>query len=1035
MWGCMVLVLFSRDKLVHQALSSLEKSWLEDFSLKEREVLISEAIALASKSTSWATGLKSKVSQKQFLAYSRLYHACLLAKIDIIAKKPFDEYIVLLAQAGLSDLDNHDIALYPQSISYVQLIISSAISNKSNDEIANLTNIIPLKSIMLPYISLKHKDRLITKRKKRFIFKNCFTQRFSEDFLYKLAEMHLIANDRARMFFAISEVITLHALHTRRYDYYYFYNTCLMTLFHDEFYQDVGVTDEQKYDILYNMFKAVKPENLFFHFVVVAYYASLLGNNYFFSVSDQEMAIAALQNMYDTNNYGHFSPEFIKTRLFTALAKGYSNRSVGFVETNRKVAFYFYHQNFDNDHGYHNLATGICCLIDYAEFILQIIDRHPEFLKQAKGIIDILQNDKDINFYEYVKCKHLLLNTHYQLITGTCDNSIEYIDQILTEPLAQNNKALLYAGLLHMYYRVTLNSSHENRIKYAKQTLIYYKLIIAGQPNKNIGRKFGYIALHCHYICGEDQKTIELFHSLRKSIGLATISETSLFCAQTIRKEFGVYYRLLVSSSLILQNPIQALIFLDYFKIDMIYPQSEIFMSFHDPKKREKLLDEIHDKSLNLRQRPHTQHLLSKNQILNLATVGVLEKQGRKNTEYLTNAWSQNQLESFLFNQEAFIFLSVICGEFSTGLLISPILKKITGEMTDFDITDFICYIASFAKDKVLDNTFSVKEEIEMFLSNDAISEFLQSSVFKELFLVEKNQHIVAVQDPLINLLPLALARSADGQNHMIDGASVSYVSSLKELEIIQNNLNESAHYEYDLALIIAKKSGEGDLPYGAIEQQLITAYFTDQKIKIFDASLECFDFTDMLDTLPKCKYWHFIAHGEFVAMDADKSRILLSDTLNLTLSNLTRLHYSACPRAVTLSSCGTAVTNFLEATEENVGFQRMFFVAGASAVLGSVWPVFDEASTLVMAKFYELHISEKTTPAIALQQAQLWLKNSTVQEFIDYLHFFNGLRNNTKNSENTLLIDLISHRECNGEDDLPFSSAAFWGGFTVHGL
>jgi CHAT domain-containing protein len=52
----------------------------------------------------------------------------------------------------------------------------------------------------------------------------------------------------------------------------------------------------------------------------------------------------------------------------------------------------------------------------------------------------------------------------------------------------------------------------------------------------------------------------------------------------------------------------------------------------------------------------------------------------------------------------------------------------------------------------------------------------------------------------------------------------------------------------------------------------------------------------------------------------------------------------------------------------------------GATCVVASLWPVFDDAAFLISKKFYELHLdpsgNERLAPAAALRSAQDWLRH-----------------------------------------------------------
>jgi CHAT domain-containing protein len=83
-------------------------------------------------------------------------------------------------------------------------------------------------------------------------------------------------------------------------------------------------------------------------------------------------------------------------------------------------------------------------------------------------------------------------------------------------------------------------------------------------------------------------------------------------------------------------------------------------------------------------------------------------------------------------------------------------------------------------------------------------------------------------------------------------------------------------------------------------------------------------------------------------------------------------------PRLVVLSACETGLSGTLRNPDEFIGLPSTFMALGASGVLATMWPVEDTATSLVMAKFYELHMGAKLSPPTALRRAQLWLRQAT---------------------------------------------------------
>src|SRR5262249_5100010 len=90
-------------------------------------------------------------------------------------------------------------------------------------------------------------------------------------------------------------------------------------------------------------------------------------------------------------------------------------------------------------------------------------------------------------------------------------------------------------------------------------------------------------------------------------------------------------------------------------------------------------------------------------------------------------------------------------------------------------------------------------------------------------------------------------------------------------------------------------------------------------------------------------------------------------------------------PRLVVLSACETGLYDIDSNPDEFIGLPGTFTALGAAGVLGTLWPVNDTATTLLMAQFYELHIGQRLTPPTALRRAQLGLREATNTDLQEY--------------------------------------------------
>ena len=114
----------------------------------------------------------------------------------------------------------------------------------------------------------------------------------------------------------------------------------------------------------------------------------------------------------------------------------------------------------------------------------------------------------------------------------------------------------------------------------------------------------------------------------------------------------------------------------------------------------------------------------------------------------------------------------------------------------------------------------------------------------------------------------------------------------------------------------------------------------------------------------------HIASHGIFGG-DASTSFILASDdvlSMNGLQSILRSDNLKRTPiELLTLSACETADGN----DRAPLGFSGAAIKAKARSVLGTLWPVVDEAAQKIMTRFYSELVGNNTGKAVALRQAQ----------------------------------------------------------------
>ncbi len=135
---------------------------------------------------------------------------------------------------------------------------------------------------------------------------------------------------------------------------------------------------------------------------------------------------------------------------------------------------------------------------------------------------------------------------------------------------------------------------------------------------------------------------------------------------------------------------------------------------------------------------------------------------------------------------------------------------------------------------------------------------------------------------------------------------------------------------------------------------------------------------------IPDCWIAHFACHGQNNAMQFESARLLLADG-DLTIADLRRLPPFGA-RLVVLSACQTGQVDFGRLADDMIGLPAALLATGAAAVVGTLWPVDDRATALLVGRFYDelaamLSRGEPDDAALALSRAQRWLRTATTAE------------------------------------------------------
>ncbi|WP_287313854.1 CHAT domain-containing tetratricopeptide repeat protein [Moorena sp. SIO1G6] len=281
--------------------------------------------------------------------------------------------------------------------------------------------------------------------------------------------------------------------------------------------------------------------------------------------------------------------------------------------------------------------------------------------------------------------------------------------------------------------------------------------------------------------------------------------------------------------------------------------------------------------------------------------------------------------------------------------------------------------------------------------------------------------------------------------------AGVSYAPSCQLLQLAQTRKRPNFTH------LFAVQNPTGDLSYANIGVEVIKSYFNpaDTEVLVENAATKA-----AIDSKPLNTYHcvHFSCHGYFNLNQPQKSALILADaylnsapaelnpeqhlvlddgevidlhkclTLDAIFALKSQQKLAQC-RLVTLSACETGLIDFDNTSDEYIGLPSGFLVAGSPAVVSSLWKVEEVSTALLMIKFYQ-NLLNQMSLAVALNQAQLWLRDATVQDLRNWAEQLTKqltLENNFK-EEVEEEIELFKN------DYKPFYSPYYWAAYCAIG-
>ncbi|HOU41414.1 MAG TPA: CHAT domain-containing protein, partial [Promineifilum sp.] len=278
-----------------------------------------------------------------------------------------------------------------------------------------------------------------------------------------------------------------------------------------------------------------------------------------------------------------------------------------------------------------------------------------------------------------------------------------------------------------------------------------------------------------------------------------------------------------------------------------------------------------------------------------------------------------------------------------------------------------------------------------------------------------------------LNLLPLHAARYAvDGQERaFLDEFAVTYAPSAQAAAESRDRA-AGVVAGGGAALVVGNPmplpAGLRPLHFAREEAEAVAELYGAPPLLATAATLAA-----VRRALPGARVFHFAGHGLFDPREPLDSGLVMANGERLTLRDVGDSEALAGMRLVVLSACQTGLTDFNDLPDEVIGLPAIFLQAGAAGVVGSLWPVDDRSTALLMTDFHR-RMGAGAPPAEALRAAQLALRNMTRRQVSDY--YMSHMRMPTE-------VASAAHAELPpGQDsDRIYAEPYYWAGFTYAGV
>jgi len=408
-----------------------------------------------------------------------------------------------------------------------------------------------------------------------------------------------------------------------------------------------------------------------------------------------------------------------------------------------------------------------------------------------------------------------------------------------------------------------------------------------------------------------------------------------------------------------------------------------------------------------------------------------------------------DQIQKLIDNNTAIIEWYITEDKFATFVITSTSPQIQLWQSSEQDLNDLINwaneYLADYTdkkdekKTQWRQNLATRLQRLAEILHLDEIIKLVPPTVDKLVLIPHRFLH-------LFPLHALNLTKTAHNNSDCLLDRFPKGVSYAPSCQLLQRaKMRQRPNFSH----LFAIQNPTRDLTYANLEVQTIQQHFNPQDILIETAAKKAVIDNNRL-SIADCI--HFSCHGYFNFENPLLSALLLADcelpppppnpdpnryltlknnkTLDLkeclTLADIFDLDLRAC-RLVVLSACETGITDFRSFSDEYIGLPSGFLVAGSPSVLCSLWSVSELSTAFLLIDFYD-RLKRDLTVALALKEAQNWLRTVTKKDLLDWI----GKKKIILNPIQQIYLD--KHLHDKEDNHQPFDSPFYWAAFCAIG-